>query len=80
MVVTLAAEGDAPKLILVSATESIETARNKVSYTSTQEDAWLVLAARALGKQNVSLTVNDGRARGSALPELHPGRARGQRR
>ena len=59
-VVTLAAEGDAPKLILVSGTKSIETARNKVSYTSTQEDAWLVLAARALGKQDISLTVNDG--------------------
>ncbi len=58
-VVTLAAEGDAPNLILVSATEKIETARNKVTYTSTQEEAWLVLAARALGQQNVSLTVND---------------------
>ena len=30
-VVTLAAEGDAPKLILVSGTKSIETARNKVT-------------------------------------------------
>jgi uncharacterized protein YfaS (alpha-2-macroglobulin family) len=59
-VVTLAAEGDAPKLILVSATERIEAARNLVTYTSTQEEAWLVLAARALGKQGVSLTVNDG--------------------
>jgi hypothetical protein len=58
-VVTLAAEGDAPKLILVSAAEKIETARNKVTYISTQEEAWLVLAARALGKHNVSLTVND---------------------
>ena len=60
VVVTLAAEGDAPKLVLVSATEKIEAARNKVTYTSTQDDAWLVLAARALGKQGVSLTVNDG--------------------
>ena len=58
-VVTLAAEGDAPKLILVSGTEKIEIARSKVTYTSTQEEAWLVLAARALGQQNVSLTVND---------------------
>jgi uncharacterized protein YfaS (alpha-2-macroglobulin family) len=57
-VVTLAAEGDAPKVILVSGTEKIETARSKVNYISTQEEAWLVLAARALGKQNVSLTVN----------------------
>jgi uncharacterized protein YfaS (alpha-2-macroglobulin family) len=60
VVVTLAAEGDAPNLILVSATERIEVAREKVRFTSTQEDAWLVLAARALGKQNVSLSVNDG--------------------
>jgi hypothetical protein len=60
VVATLAAEGDAPKLILVSATEKIETARNKVTHTSTQDDAWLVLAARALGQQGVSLTVNDG--------------------
>jgi alpha-2-macroglobulin len=63
-VVTLAAEGDAPKLILVSATEKIETARNKVTFTSTQEEAWLVLAARALGKQNVSLTANDSTQEG----------------
>jgi alpha-2-macroglobulin len=58
--VTLAAEGDAPKVILVNGTKGIETARNRVTDTSTQEQAWLVLAARALGKQNVSLTVNDG--------------------
>ena len=60
VVVTLAAEGDAPQLILASATERIEEAREKVRFTSTQEDAWLVLAARALGKQHVSLDVNDG--------------------
>jgi uncharacterized protein YfaS (alpha-2-macroglobulin family) len=59
-VVTLAAEGDAPKVILVSATDRIKTARNKVTYTSTQEDAWLVLAARALGKQDVSLETDKG--------------------
>ena len=59
-VVTLAAEGNAPKLILVSATSRIDAARNLVTYTSTQEDAWLVLAARALGKQGVSLDTNAG--------------------
>ena len=32
--------------------------------TSTQEDAWLVLAARALGKQNVSLDVDGTHAGG----------------
>jgi len=59
-VVTLAAEGDAPKVILVNATKQIGIARERVTYTSTQDDAWLVLAARALGKQNVSLTVEEG--------------------
>jgi alpha-2-macroglobulin len=62
--VTLAAEGDAPKVILVSGTQGIGSARNRVTYTSTQENAWLVLAARALGKQNVSLTVNGGGQQG----------------
>jgi len=31
-----------------------------VTYTSTQENAWLVLAARALGQQGVSLTIEEG--------------------
>jgi alpha-2-macroglobulin len=58
--VTLAGEGDAPKIILTRATERIATARNLVTHTSTQEDAWLVLAARALGKQGVSLETSEG--------------------
>jgi uncharacterized protein YfaS (alpha-2-macroglobulin family) len=64
VLVTLAAEGDAPNVILVSGTERIEKARNKVTYTSTQEDAWMVLAARALGKQGVSLNTNEGMVEG----------------
>ena len=59
-VVTLAAEGDAAKLILVNATQRVDAARNLVDRTSTQEDAWLVLAARALGKQDVRLNVDEG--------------------
>jgi uncharacterized protein YfaS (alpha-2-macroglobulin family) len=59
-VVTLAAEGNAAKPILVNATKQIGEARNRVRYTSTQDDAWLVLAARALGQQNVSLDVVKG--------------------
>jgi len=59
-VVTLAAEGDASKPILVNATQRVDAARNLVDRTSTQEDAWLVLAARALGKQDVSLNVDEG--------------------
>jgi uncharacterized protein YfaS (alpha-2-macroglobulin family) len=38
----------------------VDAARNLVTRTSTQEEAWLVLAARALGKQNVSLNVDEG--------------------
>lgn len=60
VVVTLAGEGDAPKVILTRATERIATARNLVANTSTQENAWLVLAARALGKQGVSLETSEG--------------------
>ena len=61
VVVTLAAEGDAGKPVLVSATSRVDSARTLVTNTSTQEEAWLVLAARALGSQNVSLTA-DGAA------------------
>jgi uncharacterized protein YfaS (alpha-2-macroglobulin family) len=73
VVVTLAAEGEAPKLILVSGTERIEKARNKVTYTSTQEDAWLVLAARALGKQGVSLNTNEGMVEGPLYRDFTEG-------
>ena len=63
-VVTLAAEGKAAEPILVSATQQIGVARDNVIHTSTQEDAWLILAARALGNQGVDLEV----AKGSAAP------------
>ena len=46
--------------LLISATSRVDAARNLVTRTSTQEDAWLVLAARALGKQGVSLKTNQG--------------------
>ncbi len=82
-VVTLAAEGDAPKVILTSATKQIDKARDRVTYTSTQEDAWLVLAARALGKQDVSLAVEEGSGGGrrsgrAALPHAERGGSRHQ--
>lgn len=60
VLVTLAAEGDAPKPILAKGTERIEQARSLVKFTSTQEDAWLVLAARALGEQEVRLETDEG--------------------
>ncbi|HEY8277955.1 MAG TPA: alpha-2-macroglobulin [Methyloceanibacter sp.] len=78
VVLTLAAEGDAGKPILVSATSRIDAARNLVTHTSTQEDAWLVLAARALAKQNaslqtVSLDIGDGGVKGPYYADYSEG-------
>ena len=58
-VVTLAAEGGAPRPTLMNAVARIETARSSSFYTSTQENAWMILAARALGRETkISLSVN----------------------
>jgi len=58
-VVTLAAEGGAPRPTLTNAVARVELARDASYYTSTQENAWMVLAARALGRETpISLTVN----------------------
>jgi uncharacterized protein YfaS (alpha-2-macroglobulin family) len=57
-VVTLAAEGGAGQALITNAVAKVETARAASTYTSTQENAWMVLAARALGKgTKVSLSV-----------------------
>ena len=57
-VVTLAAEGGASRPEIISAVQKVETARSAVNYTSTQENAWMVLAARALGKEtHISLDI-----------------------
>lgn len=58
--VTLAAEGNAPRPQITAAVQRIEAARGLSSYTSTQENAWLVLAARAISRDagSVSLDVN----------------------
>ncbi len=47
---TLASEGRAPRATLTAAVERVEAARGLTSYTSTQENAWMVLAALALAK------------------------------
>jgi alpha-2-macroglobulin len=59
--VTLASEGGAPPATITKAVQRVEAARGMTRYTSTQEKAWLVLAARALVKEAsaVSLTVAD---------------------
>ena len=59
--ISLASEGNAPKATLSLAVQRVEAARGLTPYTSTQENAWLVLASRALAKEanTVSLTVDD---------------------
>ncbi|HEX2216179.1 MAG TPA: alpha-2-macroglobulin [Xanthobacteraceae bacterium] len=61
--VTLAAESGGPRPIITAAVQRIEAARRLTPQISTQEQAWMVLAARALGKETrASLAVN-GEAR-----------------
>jgi uncharacterized protein YfaS (alpha-2-macroglobulin family) len=49
--VTLAAEGGGPRPTIFNAVARIEAARGLTPYTSTQENAWMILAARALAKE-----------------------------
>jgi uncharacterized protein YfaS (alpha-2-macroglobulin family) len=49
-VVALAAESGAAQSLLPTALKGVEEARARAFYTSTQENAWMVLAARALAK------------------------------
>jgi alpha-2-macroglobulin len=61
--VTLASEGGAPRPTITGAVERVEAARNLTPYTSTQENAWMVLAARALAKDAQTVTLDVGGAR-----------------
>jgi len=56
--VSLASEGNAPRPTLTTAVQRVEAARGLSPYTSTQENAWLVLAARALAKETMALDLN----------------------
>ncbi|MDI4231597.1 alpha-2-macroglobulin [Bradyrhizobium sp. Arg237L] len=56
--VSLAGDGNAPRATMIGAVERVEAARGLTPYTSTQENAWLVLAARALAKETLSLDVD----------------------
>jgi uncharacterized protein YfaS (alpha-2-macroglobulin family) len=56
--VSLASEGNAPRATLTQAVQRVEVARGLTPYTSTQENAWLVLASRALAKETLTLDVN----------------------
>jgi uncharacterized protein YfaS (alpha-2-macroglobulin family) len=65
--VTLASEGGAPRATINGALERVEAARGLTPYTSTQENAWMVLAARALAKDvtGVSLDVAGEKRQGA---------------
>ncbi len=58
--ISLASEGNASRPIVTAAVQRVEAARGLSAFTSTQENAWLVLAARAMAKDatSVSLDVN----------------------
>ena len=70
--VTLASEGRATQRTIDDAVARIDAARAITSRTSTQEDAWLVLAARALVKQvnAISLGVNGETRQGAFYRSL----------
>jgi uncharacterized protein YfaS (alpha-2-macroglobulin family) len=72
--VTLASEGGAPRPTITGAVERVEAARDLTFYTSTQENAWMVLAARALAKdaQTVSLEVGAEKTQGVLNRNLRP--------
>src|SRR5262245_6059550 len=72
--VTLASEGGAPRPTITGAVERVEAARNLTPYTSTQENAWMVLAARALAKdaQTLILDVGGERTQGALNRNLRP--------
>ena len=59
-IVTLAAEGQGPRPTIVNAVQRIEAARSLTPYTSTQENAWMVLAARALARDATGMLINVG--------------------
>jgi hypothetical protein len=56
--VSLGSEGNASGATIMQAVQRVEAARGLTPYTSTQENAWLVLASRALSKETLSLDVN----------------------
>jgi uncharacterized protein YfaS (alpha-2-macroglobulin family) len=56
--VSLAGEGNAPRSTVTQAVARVEAARGLTPYTSTQENAWLVLAARALSNEAMTLDLD----------------------
>lgn len=67
-VLALAAEANQGRDLLQRASLVVEEARNGVSYTSTQENAWMVLAAEGLSSQAEALRLTvDGAPQAGAL-------------
>src|SRR4029077_18788632 len=56
--VSLVSEGNGPRATLTGAVERVEAARGLTPYTSTQENAWLLLAARTLAKDALNLDID----------------------
>jgi alpha-2-macroglobulin len=73
--VTLASEGGAPGATISNAVLRVEAARSQTSYVSTQEEAWMVLAARALAKdaQSLALDANGEKTQGAFNRTFRPG-------
>jgi len=63
--VTLASEGGVQRPMIVNAVERVEAARNLTPYISTQEQAWLVLAARSLAKETAGIALSVAGAPGT---------------
>jgi uncharacterized protein YfaS (alpha-2-macroglobulin family) len=57
---TLAAETGGPRPAIAAAVQRLEQARAQTVHTSTQEQAWMVLAARALAKDAANVTLEAG--------------------
>ena len=55
--VTLASESNAPRATIDTALTRVEAARGLSAFTSTQEQAWLVLAARAMAKEAAGISL-----------------------
>ena len=72
--VSLAGEGNAPRATLTQAVLRVEAARGLTPYTSTQENAWMVLAARALAKETLTLDLDGAAGQDRALSQLQGGR------
>jgi alpha-2-macroglobulin len=72
--ITLASEAGGSRPTIVSAVQRVEQVRSNVAYTSTQEQAWLVLAARALSKDTggMAIEANGEQRKGALYRNLRP--------